>query len=359
VTSANPKFQMSLYWRCQIVGWSLYGLLAFGIPTLFGGLRWSVVARTALGIVLGLVLTHQFRRYMRRNGWLRLPLLQLAPRIVSASVVIGALIVLGVSPFLLDIFGSGNRLAAMATVLIFHIVGILLWSAIYLGHHYLRSVRAVEAAKWQLELANRDAELSALRAQLNPHFLFNSLNSLRALVTEDPARARDAITGLAALLRHTLRLSRARTIALDEELEATEHYLQLEALRFENRLHYEIDARPDALQHPVPPMLVQTLVENAIKHGIARLPEGGTISIKARDLDGNLCIRVTNTGTLTNGAISGGIGIRNAFERLRLTFGDGVRLDVQPSGPMEVTCTVLVPAANFRRARKSTSERDF
>ena len=351
MTSWNRKFQVSLYWKCQIVGWSLYGLLAGGIPTLFGGLRWSVVARTAVGIVLGLVLTDQLRRYMRRSGWLQLPLLQLAPRLIAASVGIAAAIVLSVSPFLLDIFRSGDRLASMATVLTFHMAGLLLWSAIYLGYHYLQSVRAVEAAKWQLELAMRDTELGALRAQLNPHFLFNSLNSLRALVTEDPGRAREAITGLAALLRHTLRLSQARTTTLDEELEATEHYLQLEALRFENRLRYQIDAGPEALRHSVPPMLIQTLVENAIKHGIARLPEGGSIRIEARKLDGDLCIWVTNSGTLANGASSDGIGIRNAFERLRLTFGDRASLNLQSSGSGEVTCTVVVPSTDSQHAR--------
>jgi LytS/YehU family sensor histidine kinase len=113
-------------------------------------------------------------------------------------------------------------------------------------------------------VAARDTELRALRAQLDPHFLFNSLNSLRGLITEDPARAQEAVTGLAGLLRHTLQRGRARTATLESEIEATQHYLELEALRFESRLRYEIDVDPSALDDAVPPMLVQTLVENAI-----------------------------------------------------------------------------------------------
>jgi sensor histidine kinase YesM len=336
---------MSPYWKCQIGGWSVMGLLAGTIPSLFGGLRWVVVGRAVVGAALGLVLTHGLRRHMRRHGWLQMPLGQLVPRVAAAGLLVAATMVLVVLPFLLVIINVPNRAGPLLAVFASHVAVVEAWLLIYIGYHQLQGVRRAEAEKWRLELAVRETELSALRSQLNPHFLFNSLNSLRGLVTEDPARAQEAITGLAGLLRHTLQLSRVATTSLDRELEATEHYLELEALRFESRLHYEIDVDERARPHSVPPMLIQTLVENAIKHGISRLPEGGAVRIEARKDCDDLHLRVTNTGTLAGSGERLGIGLANSLERLRLAFGERVRLELRQSGPNEVTCDVFIPAS--------------
>jgi len=333
---------MTPYWTCQIVGWSLEALVTAVVPTLYGGLRWVVVGRALLGAILGVILTDQLRRHMQRHRWLQLPLRRLVPRIAGASLVIAGVIVLGVTPFLLFIIPT-NRSGPFSAIFLGQLAIVLGWCGIYLVVHYVRGIRAAEAEKWRLQLAMRDTELRALRAQMNPHFLFNSLNSLRGLVGEDPPRAQEAITGLAGLLRHALQ-SRAQTITLERELEATRHYLELEALRFETRLQYRIDVEPRALEHPVPPMLVQTLVENAIKHGIARLPEGGTVRIEAWKPTADLHIRVTNTGSLGDSGDSGGTGLANSLERLRLLFGDRAELALAASGPDEVSCTVLVPS---------------
>lgn len=337
---------MSLYWKCQAAGWSFYGLLAAGIPTLYGGLRWTVALRAVLGIALGLFLTGWLRRFMLRRAWPRLPLRSLAPRIVVAGVVVAVLMVLALLPLLLINITAAQPAGPLATIFSIHLIFVLGWILLYLGYHYLRRVHMAEAEKLRLELAMRETELSALRAQLNPHFLFNSLNSLRGLILEDPARAQEAVTGLAGLLRHTLQLSRARTTTLDDELEATKHYLELESLRFERRLRYEIDADPRVLAFNVPPMLIQNLVENGIKHGIARLAEGGRVCVTIWRTSQALHIRVTNSGTL--GEVSGkpGIGLSNSRERLRLMFGERVTFQLRQSGPAEVACNIVVPLAS-------------
>jgi two-component system, LytTR family, sensor histidine kinase AlgZ len=332
---------MSPYWICQLVGWSLFGLITAAIPTLYGGMRPAVVGRAVVGAVLGVLLTDALRRHMRRHGWLRLPTGRLFLRITAASLAIAGLMVLGVLPFLLAIIPV-KRAGALAAISAGHAMTILLWCGIYLAVHHIRVVREAERERWRLQVAMQATELRALRAQLNPHFLFNNLNSLRALVGEDPARAQEAVTGLAGLLRYALQSSRVQTVALERELEATRHYLELEALRFEARLHYRIDVDPDAMEHQVPPMLLQTLVENAIKHGIARLPEGGSVLIEARRQTTDLLIRVTNTGRL-DGADPEGTGLANSQERLRLLFGDRATLSLAPTGAGEVTCTVVVP----------------
>ncbi len=335
--------RMSPYWKCQIAGWTMAGLVAAAIPSLYGGLRWVVVGRAVLGAVLGLVLTDQLRRHMRRNRWLTMTLPDLAPRVLAASFAIAAAMVLGVMPLLLAILRTPSRGGPLLAIFASHVAIVLGWSLIYIGYRYLEEIRAAEAEKWRLKLAARETELGALRSQLNPHFLFNSLNSLRGLVIEDPARAQEAITGLAGLLRHTLQLSRTGTTTLARELEATEHYLELEALRFESRLRYEIDVEERAREHPIPPMLIQTLVENAIKHGISRLPDGGMVRIEARQGPEEFCLRVTNTGRLAGNRVARGVGLANSLERLRLAFGDDARLELVQSGPDEVTCEVLIP----------------
>jgi two-component system, LytTR family, sensor kinase len=336
---------MSPYWTCQLIGWSLEGLLTAAIPALYGGLRWVVLGRAVVGAILGIVLTDQLHRHIRRRRWLQLPFPRLITRMVAASLTIAAMMFLGVLPFLLA-FIPRERAGALSAIFAGHVAILLIWCGIYLTVHFLRGTRRAETEKWRLQVAMRDAELRALRAQLNPHFLFNSLNSLRGLVGEDPGRAREAITGLAGLLRHAVQLSRLQTVPLGRELEATRHYLDLEAIRFESRLRYQIDVEPAALEHPVPPMLLQTLVENAIKHGISRLPEGGMVRIEAHKSAADLSIRVTNTGSLTHVGEGSGTGMANSLERLRLLFGDRAELTLAPDGGGGVVCTVVVPGAD-------------
>lgn len=342
---------MSLYWKCQIAGWSFYGLLAAGIPTLYGGMRWTVALRAAIGIALGLFLTEQLRRLMLRRRWPWLPLHRLAPRVVLAGVVVAALMVLILLPLLLVTITSPERAGPLATIFSIHLIFVLGWILFYLGHHNLRRVYLAEAEKLRLELALREAELGALRAQLNPHFLFNSLNTLRGLISENPTRAQETVTGLAALLRHTLQLSRARSTTLEDELEATKHYLELESLRFERRLRYEIVPDPRTLVLAVPPMLIQNLVENAIKHGIARLPEGGSVRVAVSRSSEDMHIRVTNTGRLAAEPEKRGIGLTNSLERLRLMFGEPVTFRLRQLGPNEVACDVVVPIVTGQRLR--------
>jgi hypothetical protein len=335
---------MNAYWTCQLIGWGLTSVVTGGIPTLYGGMSWVVAGRAIAGGVLGLAFTHRLRSHMRVSRWLELPLRRLVPRIAAASLGIAGAMVLLLMPFFLRILPGPDRAGPLSAILATHAALLFAWSALYTGYHYLRGVRSAEAERWRLAVAMRDTELLALRTQLNPHFLFNSLNSLRALVSEDPARAQEAITGLAGLLRYTLQLSRSRTTTLGRELEATRHYLELEALRLESRLQYRIDADPRTLEHPVPPMLVQTLVENAVKHGIAPSPEGGAVTVEVFKPAEDLTIRVTNPGTLNGNAESGGIGLSNSLERLRLLFGERVRFDLWESAPDQVRCEIVIPS---------------
>jgi Putative regulator of cell autolysis len=353
------------YWVCQVGGWG--ALLT--VAALYAGLGqntgWKTLLETALeaGVLIapGVGLTHAFRMYVKWQNWSTLPPRRLLPRAVAAAVLLGSTYVLVTSPLVLDPADLPTAWAPwlwavldemLPAALSFSIfVGI--WIAIYFGLHAAWNYRQAEVDRWKLQARAETARLEALRLQLNPHFFFNSLASVRALISEAPDRARRMVARLARLLRRTLQASDQKTVPLEEELSTTRTYLQLEKVRFENRLEWGIDAGEAALRRQVPYMLVQTLVENAVKHGIGQRREGGTVRVEAsigetsaEDEEAPLRLQVANPGELGGeaGAERGsGTGLENARERLRLLFGEEASLRLAQSGPETVTATAQIP----------------
>ncbi|HEV8481096.1 MAG TPA: histidine kinase [Candidatus Eisenbacteria bacterium] len=225
--------------------------------------------------------------------------------------------------------GAGARYNALFPGLF--LVGILFY-ALSAAVHYLAAVvaasRLAEQRALELLVQAREAELRALRAQIDPHFLFNSLNSISALTSSDPASARRMCIELADFLRRTLVLGQRERIPLSEELDLAEGYLRVEQVRFGSRLRVERDVDEPALSAAVPPLLLQPLVENAVRHGIAQRLEGGTIRIEAKCEGARLRVSVSNPrdpdGQSRPGA---GVGLRNVAGRLRTLFGADARLD--------------------------------
>jgi LytS/YehU family sensor histidine kinase len=222
------------------------------------------------------------------------------------------------------------------------------WLTIYFGLHAVWNYRQAEIDRWKLQARAETARLEALKLQLNPHFFFNSLASVRSLISEAPARARKMVGRLARLLREALQASDKKTVPLQDELSTTRTYLELEKVRFEDRLDWTIDAGEAALQRQVPYMLVQTLVENAVKHGIGQRRAGGTIRVEAsvEDEESPLRLQVANPGELGKEADperGSGTGLENARERLRLLFGEEAALTLAQSGPETVTATAQIP----------------
>jgi len=210
-------------------------------------------------------------------------------------------------------------------------VGALLFALAAVVHYLLLAFersRAAERAALELQLAVREAELEALRAQLDPHFLFNSLNAIAALAGRDPEAARKMCVRLAEFLRSTARVGRQREIRLADELDLASAYLDIERARFGERLRVQVDVTPEATACAVPPLLLQPLVENAVRHGIAHELEGGTIHITAARQDGALTLEITNPCAPDRPAgRGGGLGIANARERLLSLHPGAARLD--------------------------------
>src|SRR6202035_5338299 len=176
----------------------------------------------------------------------------------------------------------------------------------------IEASRAAEAQVLETTVLARDAELKALKAQVNPHFLFNSLNSISALTSVDPARAREMCILLAEFLRMTLGLGEKASIPLSEELSLLHRYLAIERVRFGARLRMEEEVQEASKSIQLPPLLLQPLVENAITHGIANLPDGGHVRLSGQSQNGRVLLAIENTFDPESTPMrKGGLGLKN------------------------------------------------
>jgi LytS/YehU family sensor histidine kinase len=222
-------------------------------------------------------------------------------------------------------------------------ITVFLWEVIYFGVHYFESFQKSEVEKLRLAVVAKDSQLRALISQVNPHFIFNCLNGLRAMIVEDPVRAQDMVTELSNILRYSLQSGRTETVPLETELEAVTAYLKLEAIRLEERLRVHIEVDPESLETRIPPMLLQTLVENGIKHGVARLPGGGEIRVDSQVESRAVKIQVRNSGQLREDAGSTRLGLDNARERLRLLYGNAASLVLRNYDGDSVVAEISIP----------------
>ncbi len=317
--------------------------------------------KVASVLIMGMLISHYVRVYVERWGLKEMGWLRLVPRAVGLAVAMSLLwTIIGygwIYGVIRDPWPDAlNPLLLMSISIINGTIVYAGWMSFYFIYHVFNRYNLLEIERLRLTTVVKDAELRALKSQINPHFMFNSLNSVRALIDEDPARARQAVTQLANMLRYSLQSGSKQTVSFEDELMVVNDYLALEQVRHEERLRLRLDVAPETLRRAVPPMLLQTLVENAVKYGIAPRSEGGEIAIVARLVDGNLDIEVRNPGNLhrvnKSGASATGaqrstqVGLRNALDRLQLLFGDSATLQLVQSAPDVVSAKVNVPQSH-------------
>jgi len=210
--------------------------------------------------------------------------------------------------------------------------------------------REAEAHALKSSVLARDAELRALKAQVNPHFLFNSLNSISALTSIDPARARDMCVLLGDFLRLTLGLGEKNLVRFSDELELLEKYMAIEKVRFGDRLRMHEEIQEDSKVCLLPPLLLQPLVENAVKHGIAGLPEGGDVRLAVQRQNGRLAILVENSwDPEAPPRRPGGLGLKNVQQRLEARYGKDASLRVDTEGEL-FQVSLSLPADSEEKA---------
>lgn len=368
VAETEAKLQRAkdrIYVLCQAGGWGTFLLLQVVFSKIMGSNssrsgqeKLTDLATFVMVILMGLMVTHYARPFMDRWGWKQLGWRALIPRVLGIAALMSLVwnvVGYGYS-YLVVGLPWPSKTSPGVILFISWLNGTCLlvgWLCLYFFYHIFERLNRMQVEQLRLAANVKEAELRALKSQVNPHFLFNSLNSLRALIDEDAPKAREAVTRLANMLRYSLQSGQLETVPFEDELRIVEDYVALEQIRHENRLRvrWEIDEEVRARALPVPPMLLQTLVENAVKYGISTRREGGEIVIAAR-LDGAaLRIRVTNPGTLygpvtetsARAGSSTGVGLRNASERLKLLFGDRASLTLFPDEVGRVAAEVHMP----------------
>jgi len=292
-----------------------------------------------------LVSTHFFRYVILKNGWLELSLIHLLQRILllTFTLAVSSYLFQVIIESLLDTINYANYFEPLMIIgnLFARMFFYILWAAIYFIFHYFERYNA----SLKYDAIIYEIELNKLKSQLNPHFIFNALNSIRALVDEDPRKSKRAITQLSNILRNSLIMNKRKLIEFKDEVKTVRDYLDLEAIRLEERLRVEIDISPEADSYQIPPLMVQTLVENGIKHGVATLTKGGEITIKAWEEEDQLKIQIRNSGQYVNGAdvINSGYGIENTQQRLNLIFGKSASFKIGNENNNTVLTEIVIP----------------
>jgi sensor histidine kinase YesM len=351
----NEKMKLSrkkIYWISQLSGWSLFILINLLVIASFEELPWQrILVWIFLGFS-GIFFTHLLRKTIRRKKWLDLQLKQIIPRVIFASFITGTIIYALV--FAAGYFGGTiNQEELTVARPIAGIVNtsgvIFLWSLIYFAVHYLENYNKKEIESLIWEAAVKDYELKTLKSQLNPHFMFNAMNSIRALIEEDREAAKAALTKLSNILRYSLQMEKMESVPLEEEMETVRNYLDLERIRFEERLKYSLHVDPQSENIEIPPMMIQTLVENGIKHGISKRTTGGEIDVKTSLQIANgksqLKIEIENSGHLNANELknSSGFGINNTKHRLNLLFGEEAKFSLKNIKGNKVLAELEIP----------------
>lgn len=318
-----------LYWTLQIICWGIYisyaslGIIYYqqiALNVLWGGL---------LNLLVCILGTHLYRMSVKGLNIENLSLFNFLIFPIVGNVLI-AVVASFLNSFILyygyinfPIFQPNFGFYALNFIEMFRFA--MPWFIFYHGIRFAEKAIQNERDKVEAQMQLKIAELENLKNQLNPHFLFNALNSIRSLTLSDPLLARDATTKLSDLLRISLTYKDLEDIPFEEELNLVKDYLSLEKIRFEDRLSYSFDVSKGILKVLVPPMSLQLLAENAVKHGIGKEKLGGKIIVYAHKLEGNFVFGIKNTGSLikhnSDKNKRQGVGLENLTRRLELNYG--------------------------------------
>lgn len=329
------------YWTCQAIGWGIYAVIMFFFQVYFRDEKqslehaiWSSGAIILVAVSVGLFMTQKWRRFMRARHWIErtggLPLFRLLGGICILAFVEMTLLFLAYMVLLPE--SRDNIVTWLKTGMPGTLIGwlsiYLVWTIMYVATVSRRHTRRMEIEKVQLELNMKDAELRALQAQVNPHFFFNSLNSIRALIYQDAHAAAEVIDRLASMMRYTLQSGRTDTVPWAQEMRAVHDYLAIEKIRFEERLTLSESIDPQLDDMAFPPMIMQTLVENAVKYGVELSVAPSELRITAKREGEQMLVTVSNQGQLREVAGSTKVGVNNAAKRLALIFGVNAGVDL-------------------------------
>jgi two-component system LytT family sensor kinase len=357
------KRKRSTYWIFQVLGWGSFAIIntffAFSYDKKLDG---PFFEKVAIFLFLGIVFSHLMREVIIRAGILQ--------RNLQKQVVLFLFLTLGLSLFAsffrveaverLHLLNSEEQslltrinvkywvsklVLVLSSGFSFFIL-FFIWNLLYFMYHYVTKSRKQQLDTLRLESLVKELELQTIKAHINPHFIFNSLNSIRALVDENPQRARRAVTELSNILRSSMQADKMETVPLERELSIVKDYLALENMRFEDRLRIEYRIDEDTLDQPIPPMMLQTLVENAIKHGISKQINGGVVKVISELKGDHYDLVVQNTGHLNGKINNEGFGLSSTTNRLGLLYGDRATFNIRQINGSLVEAKVQIPVVH-------------
>ena len=337
-----------LYWTLQIGGWTLYALVQI-IGSVFASESQGVSTQRVIFLtyeaIFCLLLTHIFRNLINHWRWLDAGMAVLIPRVIFSVFVLGLIFYFLRIPISIPLGVYSSKVAfdlsnILGLTVIYAII-FFLWCVLYFSYNYFERYNT----SLKLEASVKEIELNNLKSQLNPHFIFNALNSIRALVDENPVKSKQAINQLSNILRNSLTTGKRGLTKFEDELKIVKDYLGLESIRFEERLQTEFEIDPDSRGFLVPPLMIQTLVENGIKHGISKLTAGGMIQMKTAVHNDRLTIQIRNSGQYVNGSKrnSGGLGLENTKQRLKLIYGGKASFRIMTENDTFVLTEIEIP----------------
>lgn len=331
----------------QFTGWGLFTLLNIYISYITSEFSTTIIWLNILLFLFGIGITHIYRSIISAFHWTTLPTEKLTIRVFLAMIMMG-LIYTGFYYLTLNLAfhkpSSSFTLSAFGGSFFSVLILFGLWNGIYFAWNYIETNRRNLIDKLKMESTMKDLEIKTLRANLQPHFIFNALNSIRALIDEDPELARRAITQISNILRSSISKQEA-TDSLENEMKLVNDYLALEKIRFEERLQVSQDIDPKSLDLQIPTMMLQTLVENAIKHGISSLEAGGHIQLSTQMNDDVLHIQIRNTGQLDSSAShadSLGFGLKATAQRLQWLYGNEASIQLSQENKL-VLAHIIIP----------------
>ena len=336
-----------LYWFLQIFGWLLYAIIVGVFNILTGNTLSSELIFSLLSIYLiGLSISHTFRLVIIKLNWMKYNLPLLIPRILLGTIISGVTVYFLKSIIIERLIVQNayefNLIDAFPSIISWTLL-YLIWSLLYFLFHFVTNYKKEEIKNLKWQATKNEIELNKLKSQLNPHFIFNSMNSIRALINEDPALAKEAITQLSNVLRNSLLMGKQKLISLGDEMKLVNDYLGLEKTRFEERLTIKKNIESNTEKFLIPPLMIQTLVENGIKHGTSKLPDGGSIEITTSIEKNKLKVVIYNSGVYDkNTKPETGFGIVNTIQRLKLLYGENASFTIDNENN-RVRTELLIP----------------
>lgn len=357
----------NVFWMLHLGGWAAWGLIGKYLytSTMLGddippGYAAYVAVITVCGMIISLPLRYLYRYFWNRAIWLQsLGLLGGSALAGYLWIKIRSYIYMGWVENAKEMADYSEKLGEEAAKIYWKmtfvesyegaIITILTWSALYFAIKSYRVFQDVREGALRSAAMAHEAQLKMLRYQLNPHFLFNTLNAISTLILErNTELANRMVTKLSSFLRYSLDNDPMQKITLEQELQALQLYLDIEKVRFEDRLALKVDIEDAARDALIPSLLLQPLVENAIKYGIARAEGGGQLKISARVFAGDLLMEVSDDGPgceLVNNDIpdAKGVGLRNTRERLATLYGSEHSIKLSETEPHGLTICIRIP----------------